>query len=245
MRGLFVTGTDTGVGKTIVTAGLAGALRAEGLDAGISKPVQSGHAADDPEGDTMRLVTLSGLDERPDRVNLYSLKAPLAPLVAARMEGVCIEPGPVVEHVRRGASGREAILVEGAGGFLVPLAPDWTVADLAAALDLPVLIVARPGLGTVNHTLLTVIAVRRAGLQVAGVVLNGWDTGTDASRYSNAALVEEFARVRVLGQIPRLSGLLTPGRLRAMINDHVDLEPLRRCMTPPRSQVPAAGGIIH
>ncbi len=241
MRGLFVTGTDTGVGKTMVTAGLARAWSEEGLDVGIVKPIQSGHPATDPEGDTMRLLALSGLRARPEQVNLYSLKAPLAPLVAARLEDICIDPNLVLQHIRQAASGHEVILVEGAGGFLVPLAEYWTVADLAATLGLPVLIISRPGLGTVNHTALTVMAVREAGLEVAGVVLNGWSTGTDASRHTNAALVEEFAGVKVLGMTPWLDGPVTPARLHAMINDHVDLGALRHCLTSPL-EVPAAGG---
>lgn len=239
MRGLFVTGTDTGVGKTVITAGLASALRAEGMDVGISKPVQSGHRADDPEGDTMRLIRLGGVDDPAARVNLYAFQAALAPLVAARLEGAEIDPDLVLRHVRDSAAAHAAVLVEGAGGFVVPLAEHWTVADLAATLGLPVLIVARAGLGTVNHTALTALAVRRAGLEVAGVVLNGWDAGTDPSRSTNRALIEQFAGARVLGEIPRLDGPLNSERLRGMINDHVDLGLLRRHLAP--AAVPAGG----
>jgi dethiobiotin synthetase len=236
LRGLFVTGTDTGVGKTVVTAGLVAALRAEGIDVGVSKPVQSGNRARDPEGDTMRLLTLAGLDDPPERVNLYAFEASLAPLVAGELEGVGIAPTRVIEHVR--GAGHGAVLVEGAGGWMVPLAPGWTVAGLAAGLGYPVVIVARPGLGTVNHSVLTAEAVRKAGLEVAGVVLNGWDRGTDASRSTNARLISEYGAVRVLGTTPRLEDPITTDRLRGMICDHIDLGPIRRCLAAP---VPAGG----
>lgn len=241
MRGLFVTGTDTGVGKTVVTAALAAALRAEGIDVGVSKPVQSGNLVGDPEGDACRLLDLSGVAGPPESINAYSFQAPLAPLVAARREGRPVDPARVLESVKKVASAHEGVLVEGAGGFTVPLSEGWTVADLAAALGLPVLIVARPGLGTVNHTTLTVTAVRAAGLRVAGVILNGFSPATDESRDTNAGLIAEFARVPVLGGTPMLDGPLTAGRLRAMINDSVDLGPLRAAIGM-RLEAPLPGG---
>lgn len=240
MRGMFVTGTDTGVGKTVVAAGVVAALRAEGLDVGVSKPIQSGNRAGDPDGDTMRLLALAGLDDPVDRVNLYAFAAPLAPQVAAGLEEVTVDRSRVLDHVL--SAGRDALVVEGAGGWMVPLAAGWTVADLAAELGFPVLIVARPGLGTVNHTVLTAGAVRAAGLEVAGVVLNGWGPDTDASRHTNAGLIEDYAGVRVLGMTPLIGGTITPERLRAMICDHIDLGPIRRCLAPEAAPVPAGTG---
>jgi dethiobiotin synthetase len=191
-RGYFVTATDTGVGKTIVTAGLAASLRARGLDVAVFKPVQSGALADDPAGD----AALLGAD------CVYSFAAPLAPLVAARAEGRKIELEPILARARALASEHEFLLVEGAGGLLVPLAPGLDMADLAAALGLPLIVVARAGLGTVNHTLLTIGAARARGLDVAGVVLNG---ESDESTADNAALVEAGSGARVLARIPRLA----------------------------------------
>ena len=147
-RGYFVTATDTGVGKTVVTAGLAAALRARGRDVAIFKPVQSGALADDPAGD----AALLGAD------CLYAFTAALAPLVAARAEGRQVELEPILERARKLEREHELLLVEGAGGLLVPLAPGLDVAGLAEALGLPLVVVARAGLGTVNHTLLTVEA---------------------------------------------------------------------------------------
>ena len=188
----FVTATDTGVGKTFVTAALAAALRARYSDVAVLKPVQSGAAADDPNGD----AALLGAD------CIYAFAAPLAPLVAARAEGQTIELRPILERARELALAHEILLVEGAGGLLTPLADDLDLADLAVALGLPLVVVARAGLGTVNHTLLTIEAARARGLELAGVVLNG---RSDESTAENAALIEERSGVRVLAHVPRLA----------------------------------------
>ncbi|CAN5763203.1 dethiobiotin synthase [soil metagenome] len=232
MRGIFVTGTDTGVGKTVITAGVAAALRSEDMDVGVCKPVQSGHLAGDLEGDTMKLLALSGLEDAPAMVNRYSFSAALAPLVAARLEGRLISSEETIAHVAEMDKVHDALLVEGAGGFMVPLAEGWTVANLAASLGYPVLIVARPGLGTVNHTVMTAMIVQATGLEVAGVVLNGWGPQNDGICRDNAAMIEEFGGVKVLGMTPLLSGPLTCERLRAMINDHIHLGPIRRHLLP-------------
>ena len=192
MNGCFVTATDTGVGKTVVTAGLAASLRARGRDLALLKPVQSGATESDPAGD----AALLGAD------CVYAFAAPLAPLVAARAEGRKIELEPILRRARELAGAHELLLVEGAGGLLAPLGEKLDVADLALALELPLLIVARAGLGTVNHTLLTVEAARSRGLEIIGVVLNGF---TDESTATNADLIEERGAVRVLAHVPWLA----------------------------------------
>jgi dethiobiotin synthetase len=232
LRGIFVTGTDTGVGKTVITAGVAAALRSEGMDVGVCKPIQSGHLATDPEGDTIQLLSLSGVEDAPAMVNRYSFSAALAPLVAARLEDQTISADEVIGHVAQMDGVHDSLLVEGAGGFMVPLAPGWTVANLAGTLGFPVLIVARPGLGTVNHTVMTAMMIQASGLEVAGVVLNGWGPDTDADSRDNAAMIEEFGGVNVLGMTPHLAGPLTTERLRGMINDHIHLGPIRRHLMP-------------
>ena len=191
-RGYFITATDTGVGKTFVTAGLSAALRARGRDVAVFKPVQSGALADDPSGD----AALLGAD------CVYAFRAPLAPLVAARAEGRTIELEPILERARKLEREHDVLLVEGAGGLLVPLADDLDVAGLATALGLPLVVVARAGLGTVNHTLLTIEAAKTRGLEIAGVVLNG---DGDESTDDNPALIEARSGARVLARIPRLA----------------------------------------
>ena len=220
MNGLFVTGTDTGVGKTVVTAALALALHARGVDAGVVKPVQSGALADDPEGDAALLKRWTGVPESVDEIAPYCFAAPLAPLIAAELEGRVVSLADAASAVEAVATRHEAILVEGAGGLLVPAGPGWTIGDLAAELGLPLLVVARAGLGTVNHTALTVLAARQLGLRVAGVVLNG---AVDDSSLENARMIEELADVQVLGRTPALAGELDPERLLLLAEEHLDV----------------------
>ncbi len=165
-------------------------------------------------------------------VNRYSFEAPLAPLIAARLEDVTISQEEVIAHIAAFYGVHDSLMVEGAGGFMVPLAERWTIADLAGTLGFPVLIVARPGLGTVNHTLMTAAMVKEIGLEVAGVVLNGWGPDTDRSSRDNASMIEDFGGVKVLGMTPLLQGPLTSERLRGMINDHIHLGPIRRHLLP-------------
>jgi dethiobiotin synthetase len=198
VRGFFVTGTDTGIGKTLVTAAVALALRARGVDARVIKPVQTG------EGDAAELKRLVGLSESTAEIAPFSFTAPLAPLVAARLEGRALDVDEVVERVRALSESHELTIVEGVGGLLVPVGPGWTVADLAAELRLPLLVVARAGLGTVNHTLLTLAEAERRGLDVAGVVLNGYGREADPSEVDNGDLIESFTGVPVIARIPWL-----------------------------------------
>ena len=223
MIGLFVTGTDTGVGKTIVTAGLALAFAARGHDVGVVKPVQSGAVASDPGGDAMLLKRWTGSAEPIDEIVPYAFAAPLAPLIAAQLEGHTVDRDHLVEHVRAVGSRHDVLLVEGAGGLVVPVGEDWTIADLALSLGLPLLIVARAGLGTVNHTALTVLAARSLGLEPVGVILNG---PQDESTAQNAPLIERFAEIPVLGRIPWLEGELTGDRVHALVEKHVDIDSL-------------------
>jgi dethiobiotin synthetase len=191
MRGLFVTATDTGVGKTEVTCALLAEARARGLDAIGMKPAQSGVVAGEPS-DAERLRAACGGVEPLEAMCPHSFAAPLAPAVAARLEGRTISLPALVEAARALAARHAAILVEGAGGLLAPLGERETYADLAVALGLPVLVVARAGLGTVSHTALTVEALRRRGLAVAGIVLNRTAPEDDPSVPHNAA---EIARL--------------------------------------------------
>ncbi len=132
--------------------------------------------------------------------------------MAARLEGQALELGEVAGRIRELAR-HDVTVVEGAGGLLVPVGPDWTIGDLAAELALPLVIVARAGLGTVNHTVLTVAEARRFGHEVAGVVLNG---RADESTAANPELIESFGDVGVLTEIPWLEGEITSERLRAL-----------------------------
>jgi len=203
MRGLFVTGTDTGVGKTEVSCALIAAARADGLDLAAMKPAQSGVEPGEPS-DADRLRQAAGDLDPPELVCPYTFAAPLAPGVAARLAGVEVRLEVILEAARTLAGRHAALLVEGAGGLLVPLTARQSYADLAVALGLPVLVVARAGLGTVNHTALTVEALRARGLAVAGVVLNRTSPESDPSVPHNAAEIERTCGAPVLASLPFL-----------------------------------------
>jgi dethiobiotin synthetase len=201
MRGLFVTATDTGVGKTEVACAVLAAARGGGLDAVGMKPAQAGVSPDEPS-DAERLRAASDGVEPLEVVCPYSFAAPLAPAVAARVEGREVSFARVLAAARAIAARHEAIVVEGAGGLLVPLTDRETYADLAAALALPVLVVARAGLGTVNHTALTVEALRRRGLAIAGIVLNRTAPVDDPSVPHNAAEIARITGIAPLATLP-------------------------------------------
>ncbi len=189
MNGVFVTGTDTGVGKTVAAACLARAWRA-----GYWKPVQTGTAAGDD--DTATVVALAGVSAEHVYAPAYALRAPLSPHAAAELDGVRITMDaialPQTAH---------PLVVEGAGGLFVPLNDRDFMIDLMARLALPILLVARSTLGTINHTLLSLTALRSRGLPIAGVVLNG------PPNAGNRAAIERFGQVRVLAELPRVDPL--------------------------------------
>jgi len=169
MRGLFVTATDTGAGKTFVTAGLARLWRRERRPFRVCKPVATG--ADNDWCEDTRLLAEAAGDPDLAAITPYTFAAPAAPPVAARLAGTSLRLADLAAAVRRRTEGGNAVLVEGVGGFLCPLTECETVADLAIELALPLVVVTRRSLGTLNHTLLTVEAAQRRGLHLAGVVV--------------------------------------------------------------------------
>jgi dethiobiotin synthetase len=191
--GYFVTGTDTGVGKTWVACRLAEAARAKGLRVGVLKPAESGMG-----GDAAALKKASGCPLPLEMLRPYAFKQPLAPAVAAALEGKRVVLGPIKRAFKTITEASDFVLVEGAGGLLVPYGPRLDGAALAKALGLPVLIVARKGLGTINHSLLTLEAARKRGLDVAAVVLSAPSQAGDPSVSTNARQIARLGRVRVL-----------------------------------------------
>ena len=174
-RGIFVTGTDTGVGKTIVAATLARLLRMNGVSVGVMKPVTSGCGEVSGQlvsDDALLLCQAAGISCSDD-VAPYRLREALAPADAAKLDGVRIDFSVIKASYDRLSSLYQYVIVEGAGGLMVPLSGGLLVADLVRELELPLLVVARPGLGTINHTVLTCFTAQQMGLHVAGVIVNG------------------------------------------------------------------------
>lgn len=204
MRGLFVTATDTGVGKTVVASAILAALRARGERVAAFKPVVTG--ADEPVDpdwppDDELLATAAGMSA--DDVTPTRFGPPVSPHLAARLAGTELSPATLRALVAARARDADAVVAEGVGGLLVPLTPDYAVRDLARDLGLPLVIAARPGLGTINHTLLTLEAARAAGLRVAGVVVTPWPAEPSAMEDDNRATIAALGDVEV-ATLPRL-----------------------------------------
>ncbi len=210
LRGLFVTGTDTGVGKTFVAAAIAGAMVRAGHRVGVLKPVATGATRVGEawqSADAEALIAAIGGGVGLDRVTPIRYEEPLAPPLAARRAGRPLIRDEVIRAVGEALAWWEeradVVVVEGVGGLLCPLAEGMTVADLAVALDFPAVIVARRGLGTINHTLLTVEAAGLRGLRLAGVVLNGATPEADplAESTNRAELARWLVGVAVLADL--------------------------------------------
>jgi dethiobiotin synthetase len=198
VRGLFVTGTDTEVGKTVVAAALAAAVRAAGMTVGAFKPVVTG--IDEPEPGALpdHELLAAAADMAPEDVAPLRFGPAVSPHLAGELAGVAIEPARLVAAARATAQERGTLIAEGVGGLLVPLTSDgYLVRDLIAELGLPVIVVARPGLGTINHTLLTVAAARAAGLEVRGVVLTPWPDEPSPMEASNRRTIATLGEVEV------------------------------------------------
>lgn len=202
--GFFVTGTDTGVGKTVVAGALIRALKMLRVNTAGMKPVETG--LDSPaHGDGMFLKDMAEMQENIGAVTPCSLAEPLAPMVAARIEGVNIDIGKIMEVFGDFTEKYDAVVVEGVGGLLVPIREDCTVLDLARMMKLPLVVVARPTLGTINHTLLTVKQAIYEGITVAGVILNHTrpPEGTRAEE-TNPIVLGELLPVPLIGVFPLL-----------------------------------------
>lgn len=197
MLGVFITGTDTGVGKTFVTALIAENLIGKGMDVGVMKPISAGPAA---ENDAIYLKKRLKLKDPLELINPIRLKCPLAPYVAAIAESRKLNTGIIFNAYKKLEKRHDLILVEGIGGVLVPITKDYFVADLIKDLGLPTIIVARAGLGTINHTLLTIEALKKRKVKVLGVVLNGWENRGLAER-TNPSVIETISGLPILAKI--------------------------------------------
>ncbi len=204
VRGLFVSGTDTGVGKTVVSCALIRALRERGIDLGGMKPIETGVGPDGPL-DAMALRAAAGASDALEDVCPQQFALPAAPRVAADAEHRVVDFDAIRGAFSRIAARRDRVLVEGAGGLLVPIRGRETMADLAEALDLPLLIVARAALGTINHTLLTLEAAATRGFRVIGVVISHTGGELSTADAANLCALREELGSQLVGEVPPLT----------------------------------------
>ncbi|HKA14615.1 MAG TPA: dethiobiotin synthase [Myxococcota bacterium] len=218
-RGVFVTGTDTGVGKTLVACALLRALHARGIDAGAMKPIETGVGPGGP-ADAIALRRAAGERDPLADVCPQSFALGAAPAAAARAEGRALDLGAIDAAYSRLRARRAFLVVEGAGGLLVPVAAELSMADLARRFELPLLVVCRAALGTINHTRLTLEAARARGISVAGVVISHAGGALSAPDVANLEELRSELGAALAGEIPPLGA----GELPAP--EHLNVEAL-------------------
>ena len=204
---IFITGTDTGVGKTIVTAALARHFRAKGLNVGVMKPIETG--VEDPMmigPDAALLRWAAQVEDDNDLLSPYRFKLAASPHQAATDAKVDIDLKTIIDAFNTLRQGKDVMLVEGAGGLMVPIRGGYLMADLAGQLDLPLLVVTRPGLGTINHTLLTTFSARAMDLPISGLIINRMPQNPDRVESEAPHLLSALASADLLGVLPEVDG---------------------------------------
>ena len=207
--GVFITGTDTGVGKTIVTAAVATALTAQGINTGVMKPIATGEPDQAATlSDANWLTSVTGVLDPPDMIAPYRFRAAASPLIAAARENLTVDPTHILNAFQALLTKHDCVVVEGIGGVLVPITPDLSVADLAKQMGLPVLVVARARLGSINHTLLTLECLRNRGVTVCGLIFTH-PSSPSASPDESATVptILRLSGVRSFGELPYCEGL--------------------------------------
>jgi dethiobiotin synthetase len=221
LAGVFITGTDTDVGKTWVAAGLTNVLRRRGVHAVYFKPIQSGCPREDGRlipTDARLARDLAALDEPLDVLTPIALELPLAPGVAAARAGVEINLEPLAATLKDLAARYDFLVVEGAGGLYVPLiGAHFLVLDLIRWLKLPLAVVAKSGLGTINHTVLTVKAAQAAGIEVAGVIFNRYPAKPGLAAQTNPEVIAALTGVPILARLPEVADLNRPEDLEVFL----------------------------
>jgi len=226
INGIFITGTGTEIGKTVVAGGFAASLKHSGVQVGIMKPISAGDAVD-----VQFLRHAAQVDDPLKLINPIRLRYPLAPSVSARLEGKQIDLSTIAAAFSNLKQKYDFLVVEGVGGIAVPLKDDFLVAHLISQLQLPILIVADAGLGTINHTMLTVAFARQFNLRITGIILNMVQPeAAGLAEQTNPAEIERLTQVSVVGVVPYEKRLDTPNPdtkfLADFINQHVELDKL-------------------
>jgi dethiobiotin synthetase len=225
-RGVFITGTDTGVGKTFFACGLAGLLKASGYKVGVMKPAETG--CDQVDGklvpqDAMALKAASGCELLVEQICPYPFREPLAPSVAAEREGLGIDIDRLMAVYAEISASHDITLVEGAGGLMVPLLPSYTYADFARVLKLPIIVVAANKLGMINHLLLTLEHASCKELHVLGYVLNQIENPPSLAAETNREALLSLTGVTCFGELPYVEDVPRSKPPLNVIDQHLNL----------------------
>lgn len=239
MPAIFFTGTDTGVGKTAIVGAIAHILKQDGMDVGVMKPVATGcrKAGDRLISDDVEFLCRAIGHRDPDQILCtYHFEQPVAPLLAAEQAGVEIRLPDIVSNYFVMLGAHDLVLIEGIGGLLVPLNRVQFVSDLIEWLHLPVVVISRNLLGTLNHTLLTIEYLKQRKIRVLGIILNHPTEEMDASQATNASIIEKQTELPILGTVPYCPDCsVETGKLGSMptfIRKYVDLSAMRELTNP-------------
>ncbi len=234
MKPVFVTGTDTGIGKTLVTCALSAfcSLR-KGLDVGVMKPLEAGptvHGSNLLPGDAIRLKEASGSQDNLSLINPYCFESPLAPETASELEHLPIDLELLDGIYKQLKAGHDILYLEGAGGILVPIARNFFYVDLMKRWETRALVVARLGLGTINHTLLTCRYLTQAGIPIVGVILNDNDGSRDLAARTNPEMLARYLEAPLLGVFPHIEpkpqGMPDRAFLARLAEKYIDTAPI-------------------
>jgi dethiobiotin synthetase len=236
--GIFITGTDTDVGKTVIAAGLALVLRDRGLKVGVMKPVATGCYGRDERlvSQDAAFLMEAAQNERPPLTSPARFRNPLAPNVAAMLEKKEVDVQGILKSYRQLQKHYDFMIVEGIGGLMVPLKKDYYVANLIRDMGLPIVIVAYAGLGAINHTLLTVDAAMIRGLEVRGIIFNRVSvTNYSMAELTNPKVINDLSGIPVLGSLPDVEGLNMDscqfGRLKEVFQERIQVDKILAGMT--------------
>ena len=237
-RGFFITGTDTGVGKTIIAGALILVIRSLGLRVCGMKPIETGCMKAESgfkdrvleTSDGMFLKETADMDDSIDVITPIRFEKPLAPFPASEIEGIPVDIDKIKKAFESLLKKYDMVVVEGIGGLLVPLKRDYFVLDLVKQFGLPIIIVSRPGLGTINHTLLTVNYAMKEGLNVAGIIMNySQSPEKTLAEETNPKVIRQISPVPIIGIFPYLEDLGRSTIERAAVKN-LNLEKIRNCL---------------
>ncbi len=238
-NGLFITGTDTGVGKTMVAATLAYALQQRQIDFGYIKPMESGISSPEylaQESDAALVKKAGALPEQLEEIVPFTFEEPLAPLLAARRAGIKITKEHLVNSIKERINPTRLTIVEGAGGLLAPLCDNYLILDLIKELKFPTLVVCRTALGSVNHTLLTLDRLRHEKIDPIGIIANNVTSTPGIAEETFTSQLTEFNPITVLGNLPYMKNLDNDFSNWRKLAAHIDIKTLLKLTYTPKPQ---------
>lgn len=228
MKAFFITGTDTGVGKTVITAGLAGSMRKLGINVGVMKPIATGiqQKTGFKSSDVAVIVSASSTKDSEDLINPVFLPIPTSPYDATKLLSIPIDMQSILEKFTRLLSVHEVLLVEGIGGIMTPIAKNFFVADMIKTMDIETIIVTRASIGTLNHTMLTYQMCKDYDIKVKGLIINNFDEKGTAAEKNSPITLHEISGLDILGVVPFIKDYTEIDTMIELVGKKIDVKSL-------------------